>query len=99
VHLGPVALGGKEVTPIVQPPLQEVNVGLLAGLQDASLDLMGGVLGDHPVGRRLRPVLGTEVVLWQMSGSDSSQSGTNGANVDARESWILSWGTRCAPQE
>jgi len=61
VHLGPVALGGKEVTPIVQPPLQEVDVGLLAGLQDASLDLMGGVLGDHPVGRRLRPVLGTEV--------------------------------------
>ena len=61
MHLRPVALGGEEVAPAVQPPLQEVDVGLISSLEDASLDLMDGIVGDHPFGRRLRTVLGTEV--------------------------------------
>jgi hypothetical protein len=57
-----MALGGKEVAPVVQPLRQEVDVDLLPGLEDPSFELMGGgILGDHPVGRRLQTVPGTEV--------------------------------------
>lgn len=57
----PVPLGGQQVPPVAETTFEEVDVGLLARLEHASLDLVGGVLGDHPPGWRLRTVFGVEV--------------------------------------
>ena len=72
MHVRPVALGGEKIAPVSEPALNQLDVGLLAGLEDASLDLMGSVLGDHPVGR-LWAVLGTEVGALADVRTDSSQ--------------------------
>src|SRR5205814_4776899 len=56
VLAGPVPFGGHEALPVGTgyPAPDQVDVGLLAGLDDAELAVDGGQLGDHPVGVRGR---------------------------------------------
>src|SRR5205814_6877245 len=56
VLAGPVPFGGHEAFPVGTgyPAPDQVDVGLLAGLDDTELAVHGGQLGDHPVGVRGR---------------------------------------------
>jgi hypothetical protein len=57
VLLAAVALGGEHdlLGRVVRDgPLDEEDVGLLAGLEDAELGVQGGPAGDHPVRTWLR---------------------------------------------
>ena len=56
----PVALGGHGADPCGarDPPADDVDVGLLAGLQHAEVALHGAEVGDDPVGPRFRSVGG-----------------------------------------
>ena len=55
---GAVALGREQRAPLGagHVPLDEVDVGLLARLDDAQLGVDGGVIGDHPPGAGFRAV-------------------------------------------
>ena len=55
-----VALGGHERAPVGAGyrALEEVDVGLLAGLEHAEVGVDGGVVGDHPAGTGPGAVLG-----------------------------------------
>ena len=64
VVAGAVALGRQQAVragwsgPVGDPPADDVDVGLLAGLEDAEVGLDGAERGDDPVGSGLRPVGG-----------------------------------------